>query len=84
MTDEATIDDADEQHAGPTERSGTSRRSVLAVLSALGGLATHTGSAIGGARAAVTRSRGSWRVEVDGETGLELDPAERIEIDDEA
>ncbi len=82
MPDESTINDA-EQRTESTSADRTSRRGILAGLAALSGLGAITGVQVGKAGAAVARSQEAWRVEVDDETGLELHPPARIEIDDD-
>lgn len=83
--DDASADRADEQ-AAPGAAGSPSRRGVLAALGGLGvlgGLATVAGGQ-SAAQRDVVRSDGAWRVDVDGEPGLRLDPPRRIELDDDA
>jgi hypothetical protein len=83
---EPTADDSiQETHPSGSGMWPASRRGILAALGGLGllgGASILTGS--GGARAAdVVRSDGPWRVEVDDETGLRLEPPQRVTIEDD-
>lgn len=94
MTDDSSTpaDSAESDPDESTDKTRTSRatgapsrRGILAALGGLGllgGFSALTGS--GGARSRdVVRSDDAWHVDVDGETGLRLEPPRRIAVEDE-
>ncbi|MFB6309879.1 MAG: tail fiber domain-containing protein [Salinirussus sp.] len=82
MSDPST---SDERSDAGISSNTVSRRNVIAGLGLVGGVAglLRSGST-GTASARVTRSSGPWRVEVDGQTALQLGPARRVTIDEES
>lgn len=82
MSDPTIADDrTDEERADAT----VSRRGLLAGLGLVGGVAGLLSRGLTGrSRAAVTQSSGLWRVDIQDETAVQVGPADRVDIEDEA